>query len=329
MSIPTAPEPLLKRIRGYQHLLVTSHANPDGDAIGTELGIARLLRTMGKGVTIWNADPLPTVYQPLAGSDRIHVGKAPPRGYPGRFEAVVVLECPAMERTHLEAELSDLPKLNIDHHLANQHYGVVNWVDTSAPAVGEMVFHLAKGLKVALDADTATCLYLALVSDTGCFRFSNASPRAFQAAAALVADGASPEQVAGWLYESRPLGMMRLLSSMLGTLELHTDGRLATAHLTEEMYRQAGASHADAEGLIDYPRAVAGVDAVALFRQLDSASYKVSLRSRADTVNVERIARAHGGGGHRNAAGLTLSGTYEEVRERIVADLEAALRSES
>ena len=334
MSIPTAPEELLKRIRGYQHLLVTSHANPDGDAIGTELGIARLLRSMGKGVTIWNADPLPTVYQPLPGSDRIHVGQEPPQGYPDHFDAVVVLECPAMERTGLTelsdpVELSDLPKLNIDHHLGNQHYGVVNWVDTSAPAVGEMVFHLAKGLKVGLDRDTATCLYLALVSDTGCFRFSNASPRAFQAAAALVAEGASPEQVAGWLYESRPLGMMRLLSSMLETLELHTDGRVATAHLTEEMYRQAGASHTDAEGLIDYPRSLAGVDAVALFRQLDSASYKVSLRSRADTVNVERIARAYGGGGHRNAAGLTLSGTYEQVRERVLADLDAALRSES
>lgn len=329
MSIPTAPEELLKRVRGLQHLLVTSHANPDGDAIGSELGLARLLRGMGKGVTIWNVDPVPTIYQPLPGSDRIHVGLEPPRGYPERFEAVIVLECPGLERTGLEALLSGMSTINIDHHLGNQHYGEVNWVDSAAPAVGEMVFHLAQGLKIRLDADAATCLYLALVSDTGGFRFSNASPRAFQTAAALVADGASPELVAGWLYESRPLGMILLLPPMLETLELHTDGRLAAVQLTEEMYRKAGARHSDSEGLIDYPRSIAGVDAVALFRQLDSESYKVSMRSRADTVDVERVARRYGGGGHRNAAGCTLSGSFEEIRDRILADMDSALRSES
>jgi len=329
MSIPTAPEELLTRLRGLQHLLVTSHANPDGDAIGSELGLARLLRAMGKGVTIWNADPLPTIYQPLPGSDRIHVGTEPPRGYPDRFEAVVVLECPSLDRTGLEAQLSDLSKINIDHHLGNQHYGEINWVDTAAAAVGEMVFYIAQGLKAGIDADTATCLYLAIVSDTGSFRFSNASPRAFQAAAALVADGASPERVAGWLYESRPLGMILLLPAMIETLELHNDGRLATVQLTEEMYRKAGASHSDTEGLIDYPRSIAGVDAVALFRQIDSSTYKVSMRSRSDSANVEEIARAYGGGGHRNAAGCSVSGTYEEVRDRILADFDSALRSES
>lgn len=305
MSAIKAPEDLLRKIRQGNRFLITSHVNPDGDAIGSELGLARLLRGLGKGAVVWNHDPTPAVYQPLPGSERVHSGAEPPAGFPEKFDALVVLECPSPDRTGLEQHFGALPLVNIDHHLGNQHYGAVNWVDSAAPAVGEMVFRLAQALKVTLDPETASCLYLTLVTDTGGFRFSNATPAAFEAAAALVREGAHPEQVAQWLYESQPAAAVRLLGEMLQTLELHEGGRIATVRLDPEMFARTGASAGDSEGLIDQPRSIAGVEAVALVRRRPDGSHKVSLRSRGE-VDVEKVARHHGGGGHRNAAGFAL-----------------------
>jgi phosphoesterase RecJ-like protein len=319
-----APEDLLKKIRLGNRFLLTSHINPDGDAIGSELGLARLLRQMGKGAVVWNRDTTPTIYRPLPGSERIHTGEEPPAGFPEKFDAIVVLECPSPDRTGIEKFLSEKPVINIDHHLGNQCYGSINWVDSAAPAVGEMIYRLAQGLKLTLDPETASCLYLTLVTDTGGFRFSNATPAAFEAAASLVRDGAHPEQVSQWLYESQPVAVVRLVGEMLLTLQLHDGGRVATTRLTPEMFERVGAAPGDSEGLIDYPRSIAGVDAVALIRQREDGSHKVSLRSRGD-VDVEKIARHHGGGGHRNAAGFVLEGDGEEVRQKVAAALAAAL----
>jgi len=319
-----APEDLLRRIRQGNRFLLTSHVNPDGDAIGSELGLARLLRGLGKGAVVWNRDPTPALYRPLPGSERIHVGEEPPAGFPDMFDAVIVLECPSPDRTGLEKQLAERPVINIDHHLGNQCYGVINWVDSAAPAVGEMVYRLAQGLKVSLEPEVASCLYLTLVTDTGGFRFSNATAAAFEAAATLVREGAHPEQVSQWLYESQPLAVVRLLGEMLQTLQTHEAGRVATGRLTREMFARVGASPGDSEGLIDHLRSIAGVDAVALIRELEDGSHKVSLRSRGE-VDVEKIARHHGGGGHRNAAGFTLKGDGEEIRGQVAAALGAAL----
>ncbi|HEY6319933.1 MAG TPA: bifunctional oligoribonuclease/PAP phosphatase NrnA [Thermoanaerobaculia bacterium] len=327
MPATKAPEDLLRKIRQGNRFLLTSHVNPDGDAIGSELGLARLLRRLGKGAAVWNLDPIPAIYRPLPGSDRVHSGAEPPAGFPEKFDSIVVLECPSLDRTGIEEHLSALPVINIDHHLGNQHYGAVNWVDSAAPAVGEMVFRLAQALKVALEPEIASCLYLTLVTDTGGFRYSNATPAAFEAAAALVREGAHPEQVAQWLYESQPVAVVRLLGEMLQTLALHHGGRIATVRLDPEMFARAGAAAGDSEGLIDHPRSIAGVDAVALIRRREDGSHKVSLRSRGE-VDVEKIARHHGGGGHRNAAGYALDGgegSTAEVELEAVSEIAAAL----
>ena len=322
MVATRAPEEVLRRVRQGNRFLLTSHASPDGDAIGSEIGLARLLRSLGKGAVVWNRDPVPALYLPLPGTDRIHVGEEPPAGYPEKFDGIVVLECPSPDRTGIEAHLEALPVVNIDHHLGNQHYGEINWVDSAAPAVGEMIFRLAQGLKVDVDADTATALYLTLVTDTGGFRFSNATPAAFEAAASLVRVGANPAQVSQWLYESNPAPMIRLLAEMLQTLELHEGGRLALVRLTPEMFARAGAAAGDSEGLIDYPRSIAGVEAVALVRTREDGGRKVSLRSRGE-VDVEGVARQHGGGGHKNAAGFVAEG--DDVERQVLAALAAAL----
>ena len=213
--------------------------------------------------------------------------------------------------------------LNIDHHMGNTNYGKVNWVDTAAPALGEMIHTLAGGLSVQLDRAGASCLYLALVSDTGGFRFNNTTARAFEAAADLVRAGAEPQEIASWLYESRPLGSVRLLGETLGTLKLHAEGSIATVVVSQEMFVRAGARPGDSEGLIDHARSIAGVEAAALLREQPDGLWKVSLRSR-DKLDVEVIARGHGGGGHRNAAGFKTELSAEAAVAAVVAELEAA-----
>ncbi len=327
--VPT-PQALVEALSSSSAVLLTSHTNPDGDAIGSEIALARILLRLGKQVTIWNRDPTPTVYANLPGAEAIFVGEEPPAGFPSAFDQTLLLECPGIERSGHEAFLTGRDLLNVDHHLGNDMYGTVDWVDTEAPSVGEMVLRLADSLKVELDVETATALYLTLVTDTGNFRFSNATPRAFEAAGRLVTLGASPERVSGWLYESQPVGAVRLLGALLRSLELDADGRIATVCLSQEMYREAGASREDSEGLIDYPRSIGGVDVVALIRELPgSESVKVSLRSRG-TISVEEVAVRHGGGGHRNAAGCRLDGVdLEAARKLLVPQLTAQLTAGS
>lgn len=320
------PDALLDAVRKGNRFVLTSHVHPDGDAIGSELGLARVLRDMGKDVTIWNRDVTPRLYQPLPGSDAIHVGETPPAGFPDAFDAAIVLECPGPERTGHAEQIARLPVLNIDHHLGNATYGEVDWIDTAAPAVGEMVFRMTRALDLEIDATTATLLYLTLVTDTGGFRFSNTTAETFDAAAALVRRGAAPEQVSHWLFESQPVPVVRLLAELLGSLELHHGGKIATVWLTREMMQRSGAGDGDSEGLIDYPRAIAGVETVALFRQTGDLQFKVSLRSRG-TVDVEAIARRFGGGGHKNAAGCSVDGSPETIHRDIVARLASALGS--
>lgn len=328
MATPKVPEALLTAVRRGHRFLLTSHVNPDGDAVGSAIGLSRILHRFGKGTTIWLRDAPPRIYGALPGSQKIHLGEEPPRGFPEIFDHAVVLECPSPDRTGLAEALPELPVLNVDHHLGNELYGAVNWVDTASPAVGAMVFRLAAALNVEIDSDTANALYLTLVTDTGGFRFSNTTPETFEAAAALVRAGASPEKVSGWLYESQPESAVRLLGEVLQSLDLGADGRVATALLTREMVERVGAQPGDSEGIIDHPRSIAGVEAVALLRELESGEQKVSLRSRG-AVNVEKIARSRGGGGHHNAAGFTDESATERgtLRAEIAAALEEAVKA--
>ena len=324
MTITKAPEPLLARLRDSRRLLITSHQSPDGDAVGSCLALARLLRGLGKSTLVWLCDDIPELYKALPGSERIHTGTVPPEGYPDAFDTVVVLECPSLDRTGLESALKGPRVLNVDHHLGNSLYGEVNWIDTAAPACGELVYRIAQGLKLKIDSEVATVLYLTLVTDTGNFRFSNASAEAFDSAATLVRLGARPEQVSQWVYESQPLASIRLMGEMISSLELHAGGRIATVLLSAEMFARAGADVGNTEGLVDVPRSIAGVEAVGLLRETGANRYKLSLRSRG-AVDVEKLARRWGGGGHKNAAGAKLDGPAGEVRAVVVAGLEEAI----
>jgi phosphoesterase RecJ-like protein len=328
--IPIEPtDELLERLDRGGQFLVSGHVNPDGDSIGSALALSWLLADKGKSVTLWNRDETPEIYTALPDADRIHVGNDPPvENLSGTYDAAILIECPTLDRSGLEAHLAALPTINIDHHLGNGEYGSVNWVDPDAPALGEMILRLSRALGNSLDARTATVLLMALTSDTGGFRFSNTTERAFSAGADLVRSGARPTEVSRWLYESRPVASILLLREMLSGLALSDDRRIASVVLTGEMFARAGATAAHSEGLIDHPRSLDGVEAVALVRELSDGRCKVSLRSRG-ALDVEKIARRHGGGGHRNAAGFVALGTVEEVRKLAVHQLQEGDRDEA
>jgi phosphoesterase RecJ-like protein len=315
------PQALIEHLRAADRFLLAGHMNPDGDSIGSALGLSSLLSQLGKCCTIWNRDETPAVYRALPGADRLRVGLEPPVSpIPEHFDAIVMLECPSLDRSGLQDSLTGLPILNMDHHLGNENYGDVNWVDAASPALGEMILRLGRAMGLPLASRAATALLVALSSDTGGFRFANATPRAFEAGAQLVAAGADPTEVSKWLHESQPEPSIRLLGEMLTSLEVTKDGKIASVLLTAQMFSDAGATPAHSEGLINHPRSIAGVNAVALVRELGPGSCKVSLRSRG-SIDVERIARRHSGGGHKNAAGFTAKGDSDAVRQLAVAGL--------
>jgi len=266
---------------------------------------------------VWNRDETPTIYRPLPGSERVHNGPEPPAGFPEVFDAIIVLECPSPDRTGLEEHLGALPVINIDHHLGNQHYGVINWVDTAAPAVGEMVYRLAQSLKLALEPETASCLYLTLVTDTGGFRFSNTRPHTLRVAADLLETGVDPEQIYLEVYARAPEGRPRLFAEALQTLVVEPEYGLAWVTVPPGAIERHNVSSDDLDGVVEFPRSIQGVRMALLFREIAQGRVKVSLRSVGD-VDVARFAKGYGGGGHTKAAGLSLVGSLAEVQSTVL-----------
>lgn len=307
------------RLRRARTVLLTSHRNPDGDAIGSELALAELARALGADTAIVNHDPVPPPLVELPGVDSIRIAERLTDDELDSFDLIVTVECPELDRCGF-AGLDDRPILNIDHHLANPAYGEVNFIDEDAPAVGEMVWTMFKQAGVTPSPEAATNTYVALATDTGDFCYANARPRAFIAAAEMVEHGADPPTVAEWVHDGRTEASVRLLGEALATLRFGRDGRWASLVADEAAFARAGASSSDTEEIINIPRAVAGVEAVVFLKQWEPGVVRVSFRSRGD-VDVRSVAARFGGGGHTNAAGCTITGDVETARR----ELEAAL----
>ncbi len=306
-------------LKGARRVLITSHSAPDGDAVGSELGVLWLAERLGVAARVINRDPHPASLAFLPSLERIEVAAELPAAYERDFDLGVILECPGLDRPGL-AGLDRLPLLNIDHHLGNERYGVLDFVDEEAPAVGEMVLAMADAAALPLSAPAATALYTALVTDTGDFCYSNATPRAFAAAARLVTAGAAPHLIAEGLHEHVPARVIRLTGAVLGTLELLAGGRLAVITCDTAMLEANGAHREDTENLINIPRSIDGVQVAVMLKDFSPTGVRVSLRSRG-TVDVQSVARTFGGGGHRSAAGCTIAGGLAEARRALLAAL--------
>ena len=320
------PRPAVERLATASRALLTSHMSPDGDAVGSELALAGLARALGVEPLIVNRDPAPAGLDEMPGSGEIRTVDALSTELLEGVDLVVTLECPDLDRPGL-AGLHRRPILNIDHHKGNARYGEVNYLDDEAPAVGEMVWRMYGAAGVTPDAAAATAAFVALSTDTGDFRYSNATPRAFLAASEMVAAGARPEQVSEWVHERRTEASIRLLGEALRTLEVRAEGRLAVMWVDPAAFRRVGAGPADTDDLINVPRTIAGVRIAAFLKQWEPGSVRVSLRSKG-RLDVRSVAARFGGGGHTNAAGCTVEGEMAEARRLLVPLLEALVEEE-
>jgi bifunctional oligoribonuclease and PAP phosphatase NrnA len=321
-SVPTASTPVRQirdEIMRRQRFLLTSHARPDGDSIGSQLAMAFALQALGKQVRIVNADPAPEHYQEFPGMDRIEISAATSAD----VDAVIVMECSDLTRTGV-AGLEDQFLINIDHHAGNRMYGAINWHDESAAACGEMVFDVIRELGVPLTLEIATHIYLAILTDTGSFHHSNITPRTFDICRQTVEAGVNPATMARRVFDSNSFGKLKLIGALLDSMELVDHGRLAVLYMDDAMLHACNCTNNDTEGLINLPLTAREIQAVVFFKVGPQAEVRVSMRSKYD-VDVRQVAAAFGGGGHKNAAGFTIAGSLAEVRPRIVELLVQAI----
>jgi phosphoesterase RecJ-like protein len=302
-----------------QRFVITSHARPDGDAIGSQLAMAYALRQLGKDVQIVNSDPAPPQFQTFPGVRDIQLSST----VHGQFDAAIVMECGHLSRTGVDG-FEKYFVINIDHHPGNTNFGAINWFDEGAAACAELVFDLIEALDATLTPEIATHIYIAILTDTGGFHFSHITPRTFDICRRCTEAGAQPEAIARAVYDSSTMGRLRLMGAVLHSLEFDGNGRAALAALTLQLLNETGATHEDSEGLINIPLTVKEIQAVAFFKEIAPDSFRISLRSKGE-VDVNRVANAFGGGGHKNAAGCSLDGPFDEVRRKLVAELSRAL----
>jgi phosphoesterase RecJ-like protein len=304
---------VVELIESKRRFAITSHIRPDGDSLGSSLGLYWLLRARDTEPEVIMRDPVPHAYRQLPGADCVRVVSAVDREY----DAVFVIECSDIDRPGLKG-LDQQFVVNIDHHSTTALFGAINWIDSTASAVGEMIYNLSKAIGVRVTKEIAECVYTALLTDTGSFRYANTTERTFKVASELVRTGVKPARTADAVFASYPWSRIQLLGEVLGTARRDPDGRVAWMRQTLEMQERAGATDEDADGFVNYPLTVGDVEAVALMKECAPRVYRTSLRSKGD-VNVAKIAEQFGGGGHRNAAGCTLKGDWNEVEERIVS----------
>ncbi len=322
VTLQSEREQVLRELRQSRRFLLTTHENPDGDALGSLLAMHRLLEQLGKDSLMYMSPdefPLPWEYRGftfdgLVGSAPDDVGE----------RTIVFLDCGNIDRMpvdFLQAEGRRI--LNIDHHHDNTRFGTVNLVVPDASCTAEIVWSLFKELGAQLTVGIADALYVGLITDTGRFMYENTSPAAHRMAAELIESGVQPHQVYRRLWEDLPYRRLELLQRALASVERHDDGAVTVAHLTKGDYRETGAEETDSEGVVDHIRSVEGTKAAVLVRELladdRDGMRKVSLRATDGTVDVSRVARDFGGGGHPQAAGFSTPTPYRELVDRVRA----------
>ncbi|HTM05137.1 MAG TPA: bifunctional oligoribonuclease/PAP phosphatase NrnA [Vicinamibacterales bacterium] len=322
-AISTAAD-IAAEIQRRQRFVVTSHARPDGDAIGSALAMAYALTHLGKDVRVVFRDPPPPPLMVFPGVRGIQVTD----GVDDPGDAVIVMECGDLARTGV-AGLDRAFVINIDHHPGNTMYGGANWFDLSAAACGEMVFDLVHALGVPLTLDIATHVYIAILTDTGSFHYSSISPRTFDICRQCMEAGVNPPVIARSIFDSNNLGRLKLFGAVLSHMQLDASGRIAMVWVDKKLARDCGGTYEDTEGLINLPLTVKEILAVVFFKENGPDDWRVSMRSKG-AINVNAIAAEFDGGGHKNASGCQARGTLAELRilfeRKLTAAIEAAGR---
>lgn len=318
MSKPNDIRAVLDAIEGGSRFLVAAHSRPDGDAIGSILACGMMLQQLGNHVDMVSRDGVPLIYRTLPCAEAIRQVER----VEGDYDAVILLECDGIERTGL-AGLEGRFIINIDHHYSGKAFGDVNWIQNDACAVGAMVYELALLAGVRVTPQMATCLYTAVLTDSGSFCYAGTDYHTFDVAADLARNGADPCAIAQHIYFSNPTSKMLLLGAALSNL--HREGRLAWMWVTHGDMVRTSAVEEDCEGLVNYAVGISGVDVAVFFRELANHRVRLSLRSKGE-INVARVAERFGGGGHSHAAGCTIDGPLPVATARILDDLRTCIK---
>lgn len=310
---------IVEAIRQRRRFIVSSHARPDGDSIGSQLAFAYAARALGKDVTVVNKDAAPAPLMTFPGVPTITISDTAS----GEFDAAVIMECGDLGRPGV-AGLERYFLINIDHHPGNTGYGDINWFDSSAAACGEMVFDLVQALGVPLTREIATHIYLAILTDTGSFHYSSISPRTFEICRHTLEAGVDAVAVARSVYDSNNMGRLKLFGAVLSAMQIDPSGRIAIVYLDHDMARAAGGTYEDTEGLINLPLTVKEIQAVVFFKQNEGDEYRVSMRSKGE-IDIGTVAKSFGGGGHKNAAGCTVTGAIDALQKLFLEKIEQAI----
>lgn len=297
---------LLRRAGSF---LITSHIDPDGDSVGCELAIVSALKRLGKRAKVVSEDPIPAAFAFLEGSGEVITETTEP------CEVAIVVDSGCLDRIGWVKDLvlKCSTVVNIDHHGSNDHFGHHNLVITDAGACGEIVYGLLMDLGITLTTGEAEALYVAILSDTGCFRFPTTKSRTFRTAAELLDLGVKPYHAASEIFWKRSPAALKLLSSALSTIEVTHDGSIASMEIRQRMYEETGGSPRDTEGFANYPRSIRGVKVGILLREIGNGRFRVSLRGRSGHA-IDGVAKSFGGGGHPTAAGFRIDGDLEAIK---------------
>jgi phosphoesterase RecJ-like protein len=306
---------VLQQIEQHDRFVLTSHARPDGDAVGSALACCQVLRAMGKQADVVLHDGVPRVYRSLPFADQVLQADR----VPGIYESAIILECDSIHRTRLKG-LEGRFLISIDHHVSGRPFAHVNWIDPHAVATGEMVFRLAREAGTPISPEIATCLYTALMTDTGSFMFQGTNEHTFALAHELVLAGADPSHCARSIYFAHSIAKMRLLGEALRNL--NTDANVGWAWVTQEQMERWGALEEDCEGLVNYVLSIGEVQVAAFFRELPDGRYRVSLRSKGQ-LDVAKVAETFGGGGHECASGCSVDGPLDHAIQRVLEKLQS------
>ncbi len=315
---------IIRAIKKYKRFLITAHINLEGDSLGSQLAMKELLERAGKEAVIVDSDKAPDIYKFLPRVDEVK--NAVPAGE--EFDAVMVVDCPTLKRVGRLKDVITKGRvvINVDHHISNENFGDINWVDANASSAGEMVYRLFKGMGIPLTKEIALYLYIAVLTDTGSFNYDNTSNITHNVASDLLGYGVEPAIVSEHVYESRSTADIKLLGMVLTTLTVNDRGDVAYLVLTRDMLKKTGLEPSRSEGFINYARSIDNVKVAIMFKEEPGESNRIAVSFRSKScIDVNGIAAFFGGGGHMKASGCTIEGDLEAAKKRVLARVEEVL----
>jgi bifunctional oligoribonuclease and PAP phosphatase NrnA len=323
-SYPKIIDRIIEVIREHKTFCIVGHVRPDGDCIGSQLGLALALQHEGKKVTVWNEDSVPQKLKFLDPDGLFHKPK-----HDQQFDCVIATDCASFQRLGKVGDCISDRKLfiNIDHHESNTRYADVNWISAREPSSGELIFRLLKAARWPISKQIADNLFTAVSTDTGSFQYPTTRPGTLHTGAELVTRGANLAKIGNEVYQSYPLSRARLLKHVYSKFRLAHDNQIAYLWLKKADFTRTGAESNDSEGLIDHIRAIEPVVVACVFEEIEPEMTRISLRSKNIKINVNEIAQQFGGGGHPAAAGARIAGKPLSVQRKVIAALKRALKA--